>query len=83
MEQRKALVVEDDQFVAEFIKLALEEVGYAVKMAFNGRSAFQQLQAFHPDLITLDLHLPDTTGSKILKQLHTRTIDLGGKRRIG
>lgn len=64
-----ALIIEDDQNVAELYKLTLEEAGYEPKIALDGKSAFEELAQCQPKLIMLDMHLPDAYGQDILIQL--------------
>ena len=70
----RLLVVEDEKKVANFIKKGLEEEGYAVDLASDGRTGLDMgLDRVH-DLIILDLNLPEMDGLSILKQLRTRKI---------
>jgi len=65
----RALVVEDDACVAEVLQLALEWGGYQVRLAPRGQTALEMAQAERPDLITLDLRLPDLDGHYVLEAL--------------
>jgi len=70
----RLLVVEDEKKVANFIKKGLEEEGYAVDLASNGRTGLDMgLDKIH-DLIILDLNLPEMDGLSILQQLRSRKI---------
>ena len=66
---RRALVVEDDPAAADLLRLQLEGAGFTVSCAANAASALQQARAARPDLITLDLLLPDDSGWSVLQQL--------------
>jgi len=58
------LVVDDDKDIVETIKGNLELDGYEVLSAFNGRSGVDMAKKHRPDLIVLDLNLPDIDGIK-------------------
>ena|SRR5947208_107941 len=60
------LVVEDEPMLCELLQQWLEHEGYRVFSANSGRAAVETAQAEHPDLITLDLTLPDMTGDDVL-----------------
>lgn len=56
------LVVDDDPGIRRFITLILEEEGYQVVTAENGRDAFARIAAERPALVLLDLNMPVMTG---------------------
>jgi two-component system phosphate regulon response regulator PhoB len=60
------LVVEDEAPVRDLLKLSLERAGYRVTGVGNGRSALGELDHFVPDLVLLDLGLPDIGGLELL-----------------
>jgi len=62
--QATILVVDDDKDIVETIKGNLELDGYEVLSAFNGRSGVDMAKKHRPDLIVLDLNLPDIDGIK-------------------
>jgi len=61
------LVVEDDSSQAELVKLYLEDSGCRVVLVGNGREALEQMQNEPPDLITLDLMMPEMDGFAFLE----------------
>jgi signal transduction histidine kinase/DNA-binding response OmpR family regulator len=63
------LVVDDEPDIANLIRRYLERAGYRVMMAFNGKDAFQTARTSKPDLITLDIVLPDADGFTVLEWL--------------
>ena len=64
----RILVVEDEKKVAGFIKQGLEEEGYAIDVAFDGREGvLMALDGVH-DLIILDINLPKLDGLAVLQQ---------------
>lgn len=65
----KILIVDDDQNILRLYKEELEEEGYAVVTASNGQEAMEQFDKESPDLVTLDILLPDIDGIKLLRQM--------------
>jgi DNA-binding response OmpR family regulator len=61
-EPRKILSVEDEPDLAELIRYHLEQNGYSVRTAGTGWDALEKIRADRPDLILLDLMLPDLDG---------------------
>ena len=70
MEQKKKiLIIDDDPTAIEGIPELLKEAGYLVWMANNAKEALDKLKVFNPDLILLDLVLPDESGFKIAQTI--------------
>ncbi len=65
----KILIVDDDQNILRLYKEELEEEGYTVVTASNGNEAMDQFEKESPDLVTLDILLPDIDGIKLLRQM--------------
>ena len=65
----RLLVVEDDPRLAELIRRALCEEGYAVDVAHSATEALELFEAVEYALVTLDLMLPDTDGLDVLRQI--------------
>lgn len=59
---KQILVVDDDQKVLDQLQSQLEENGYDVATALNGKSALEQVEKAQPDLITLDVMMPEMDG---------------------
>ena len=70
----RLLVVEDEKKVASFIKKGLEEEGYAVDVAADGRSGLQMAQDHVHDLIILDIQLPKMDGLSVLNALRREKV---------
>src|SRR5919199_5763231 len=70
-QRRTALVVDDDVFVLAAIADLLSEEGYDVHTASNGFSAMRQATELRPDVILLDLVLPERSGPEVLNELRT------------
>jgi diguanylate cyclase (GGDEF)-like protein len=63
------LVVEDDPFISDALEEVLQEFGYEVTVASTGHGALESMQARRPDLVLLDLTLPDVDGLDLTRQL--------------
>ena len=66
---KRILVVDDEPDIANLIRRYLERTGYQVSIAHNGKEAVRLAQSQRPDLITLDIVLPDTNGFTVLEWL--------------
>src|SRR5512141_2158669 len=64
---RVILVVDDEERMARFIRLNLEHDGFQVIEAYQGMQAIQALRDKMPDLVILDVMLPDIDGFEVLK----------------
>lgn len=67
------LVVDDDPLIVNSIALALEHEGLAVLQATDGQSALQQAADKHPDLVILDVGLPDLSGVEVCRRLRAQS----------
>ncbi len=63
------LVVEDNLLLRQTTATVLEQAGYAVLLAASGKEALEQARLHHPDLILLDVVMPDMSGFEVLRQL--------------
>jgi len=66
------LMIEDDSSIAEMYRLQLEHDGYRVSVATTGELAFSTLSGSAPDLVLLDLLLPDRSGFEVLAAIYER-----------
>lgn len=66
---KRILVIEDDDHIAEGIKLNLELQGYEVSVASDGVSGLAQWKAYKPNLIVLDIMLPGIDGLTVLQNI--------------
>jgi two-component system KDP operon response regulator KdpE len=65
----RVLVVDDEPQLRRAVRRALEGHGYSVREAEDGTSALSEIDAFRPDLILLDLMLPDMSGVDVCREL--------------
>jgi DNA-binding response OmpR family regulator len=66
---RRILVVDDEERMVRFIRLNLEHDGFRVTEAFKGAEALNKLRSALPDLILLDVMLPDLDGFEVLRMI--------------
>jgi DNA-binding response OmpR family regulator len=66
---RKILVVDDEPHIAQIMKLTLEYSGYEVTVAGDGAEGLKMAKEWEPDLILLDLMLPNIDGFKVCRLL--------------
>ncbi|MCL1855162.1 MAG: response regulator transcription factor [Clostridia bacterium] len=71
----KILVVEDEAKIARFITLELEHEGYEVQVASDGRAGLSLFESWQPDLVILDLMLPELSGIEVCRRIR-QTSDL-------
>ncbi|MBN2123966.1 MAG: response regulator transcription factor [Deltaproteobacteria bacterium] len=67
--QKRILVVEDESHLAEGLKLNLTLEGYEVRIAADGSSALKRWKEWRPDLIVLDIMLPQIDGLSVLRSI--------------
>lgn len=68
------LIVEDEKGIVDFLKQGLEEEGYTVSTAFNGKDGLEKAKSLKVDLILLDWMLPNLTGIEVCKAIRTQNI---------
>ncbi|MGB3401280.1 MAG: response regulator transcription factor [Microcoleaceae cyanobacterium] len=73
MASAKILVVDDDPAIRNLITRYLSQQDYEVEAATDGHLALEIFDKFHPDLVVLDVNLPDTTGFELCQEMQTRT----------
>ena len=70
---QKVLVVEDEASIASFVSLYLTNAGYLVSTVGSGQEALTQAESEQPDLIVLDLMLPDVDGIEVCRKIRQRS----------
>jgi len=63
--QQKVLVVDDEPKIVEVVESYLETAGFTVSHAYNGKDALEAFEKLNPDLLILDLMLPDISGEEL------------------
>lgn len=65
----KILIVDDEQDIVEFINYSLKQAGYLTATANDGNEAIRKAESFKPDLILLDVMMPEKDGFQTIQQL--------------
>jgi signal transduction histidine kinase/DNA-binding response OmpR family regulator len=68
---KKVLIVDNERDTVELISTVLSEAGYQVAKAFNSEDAIKSIQDFSPDLIVLNLTMPEVSGFDVIEYLKT------------
>ena len=66
---KKILVVDDEKPISDIIKFNMVKEGYEVVTAFNGREALEMFEAERPDILILDLMLPELDGLEVARTI--------------
>jgi two-component system KDP operon response regulator KdpE len=69
MTLKKILIVDDEDSICSFLKVSLEAHSYQVRIEHDGKSAIQAAIDYRPDLVILDLGLPDMSGFSVLSKI--------------
>ena len=69
VEKKKILLVEDDIFMADLLGREIAGVGFDLSTAKTGKEAVDKFPTIKPDLILLDILLPDLNGLEVLRQI--------------
>jgi DNA-binding response OmpR family regulator len=67
------LVVDDEQYILDMLKCTLEDEGYNVDIAADGNSALTLLAERKPDLVLLDIRMPDLNGYEALELIRQQS----------
>ncbi|NLE31360.1 response regulator transcription factor [Candidatus Dojkabacteria bacterium] len=73
MKEIKILVVDDEKLIVAVVQTYLEKAGYKVFPAFNGLDALTEFDRIAPDLVILDLMLPDLSGEKVCQKIRQKS----------
>lgn len=69
----KIAIIEDDQAIAQMYRIKFETEGYEVESAGNGRLGLELAEKMKPDIILLDLMMPEMNGDEMLEKLRKTT----------
>jgi two-component system response regulator VanR len=65
----KIAIIEDDQAISQMYRIKFESEGYSVETAENGKLGLELTEKMKPDIILLDLMMPEMTGDQMLAEL--------------
>lgn len=68
-DKQKIVIIEDNEQLAEIYKTRLEIIGYECHLAYNGITGLYHTQVTKPDLVLLDMMIPDIAGDEVLRIL--------------
>lgn len=71
---KKILVIDDEPAIRDLIEFVLKRENYQVKTAENGATGLREVDSFRPDLVLLDLMLPDYSGYDLCKEILKKSI---------
>jgi two-component system, NtrC family, response regulator AtoC len=69
MSETRILIVDDEASSLELLGTYLKEQGYSISCAEDGKECMEKVRSFGPDIVVLDIRLPDASGLDILKKL--------------
>lgn len=75
--RKKILVIEDHPATAELMSSLLEAGGYEVGLAYNGKRGLEAVRSWKPDLILLDVMMPEMSGIEVCNELKADTATSG------
>jgi len=67
----KVLIVEDEISFSDALSYLLKKEGYQVEVAVNGKQAIEVFNSFAPDLLLLDLMIPEVSGTEVCRVIRT------------
>lgn len=76
MEERKILIVEDEQKIADTLKIGLTENGFYVEVAYDGSIGYKLFQSHNYNLIVLDINLPCINGYDFCKMVRAQNAEI-------
>lgn len=65
----KILIVDDDRNICELLRLYIEKEGFETRVAYDGNQALSTFAAFDPDLVLLDIMLPELDGWQVCREI--------------
>ncbi len=73
MRKEMVLIVDDEKTLVKALSFSLEKEGFQVEQAYDGAEGLQKAQELNPDIIVLDLMLPELDGFEVCRQLRKKT----------
>lgn len=71
--QHKVLIVDDEPNIVVVIKFLMEKEGYSVRAAYNGVEAMQVLENWQPNVVLLDVMMPEMDGFELARAIRSKT----------
>ena len=71
--KQKILIVEDDKGISDFVLPELQHEGFTTVLAETGREALEKFESENPDLILLDIMLPELNGLEVLRRIRAKS----------
>jgi DNA-binding response OmpR family regulator len=68
----KIAIIEDDPVINQMYRLKFEADGFEVQLADNGKAGIELVQTFQPDIVLLDLQMPEMTGEEALRFIRSQ-----------
>lgn len=68
---KKVLIVDDEPDIVSYLEMILQDNGYETLTAVNGNEAMEQVRKDRPDLVTLDISMPEASGTRFYKEIKT------------
>lgn len=71
-QRKRILIIDDDPDTVTYLRTWLEDQGYETQEASDGRQGMRAILEHHPDLVLMDLRMPNQTGRQLYKELRGR-----------
>ena len=68
----KIAIIEDDTVINQMYRMKFEADGFDVQVASNGKTGVEMVEAFGPDIILLDIQMPEMSGDEALKKIRAQ-----------
>jgi DNA-binding NtrC family response regulator len=73
----RILVADDEKSVRDILQLFFSRKGYDVDTSSDGRETIEKLKSYKPDIVLLDLKMPDMDGEEVLKYIIDQGLEMG------
>lgn len=67
----KIAIIEDDPVISQMYRMKFESDGFEVEVAINGRLGVTLVEKMHPDIVLLDMQMPEMNGTEALKEIRS------------
>jgi len=69
--KKRILIVDDEPDIVSYLEMVLQDQGYETSTAGNGNEALEAVRGDPPDLVTLDITMPEASGTRFYKEIRT------------